>query len=285
MATTSFLTSDNRAKAVTGATALAILLLLLFIRWKIPVFEPTAASSSVEVEVNWPPDPPSEIDGGGGGGQPTLANGAAGMTSEAPMVPGTPDPAAATEADENSTAAALPPTKTVAANKKKIKPTSTTTKPVPIAKTPSPPQPRAVMGRTNSGVASGGGATESFEQTGGRGNGLGAGDGDGSGGGSGGGLGGGNGTGAGLGTGPRVTKGDRKIVKTYAFEGDLSKATIYANIAVSPDGTGKLINLAKGSSTTGTAYKQAIVRYLEKMRFNTSDHESVVTVQFNFKIN
>jgi hypothetical protein len=46
-----------------------------------------------------------------------------------------------------------------------------------------------------------------------------------------------------------------------------------------------LINLAKGSSTTGTAYKQAIVRYLEKMRFDAADHESIVTVQFNFRIN
>jgi hypothetical protein len=285
MASPSLLTSDNSAKAITAATALAILLLLLFIRWKIPVFEPTPSESSVEVEVNWPPDPPAEIDGGGGGGQPTLADGAAGIASEAPMAPGTPDPSASTETDENSTVAALPSTKTVVPDKKKIKPTSANTQPVPITKTPSPPQPRAVMGRTNTGMASGGGATEQFEQTGGRGNGMGAGEGDGSGGGSGGGLGGGNGTGTGLGTGPRVTKGDRKIVKTYAFEGDLNKATIYATIAVAPDGTGKLINLAKGSSTTGTAYKQAIVRYLEKMRFDAADHESIVTVQFNFRIN
>ena len=279
-------TSSNRsAAAITAATALAIGLLLFLLKWKIPVFEHTPEASSVEVEVNWPPDPPAAIDGGGGGGQTTLAAETAGTTAEAPMAPGTPDPAAASDADENSSAAALPVTKTVRPDKKKIKQTSTTTKPIPIVKTPSPPQPRAVMGKSNSGTATGGGAIDQFEQTGGKGNGIGAGNGDGTGGGSGGGLGGGTGTGAGLGIGPRVTRGDRKIVRSYAFEGDLNKATIYANILVAPDGTGKLISLAKGSSTTGNAYKQAIVRYLEKMRFDASDHESMVTVQFNFRIN
>ncbi|MFM8806068.1 MAG: hypothetical protein ACKOD1_01780 [Sphingomonadales bacterium] len=279
------LNANNRASAITAATALVMGLLLFFLRWKIPVFETTSSQSSVEVEVNWPPDPPAETDGGGGGGQTTMANDAAGMANEAPMAPGTPEPAAATVSDENSSAAAIPTTKTTRPDKKKIKPTSATTKPIPIAKTPAPPQPRAIMGKTNAGTATGGGATDQFEQTGGKGNGLGAGDGDGTGGGSGGGLGGGSGTGAGLGVGPRVTRGDRKIVRSYAFEGDLNKATIYANILVSPDGVGKLIGLAKGSSTTGNAYKQAIVRYLEKMRFDASDHESMVTVQFNFRIN
>lgn len=279
------LNANNRAAAITAATAIAIGLLLFFLRWKIPVFEVATSQSSVEVEINWPPDPPSENDGGGGGGQTTTADQAAGRAPEAPMAPGTPAPAAATESDDNSSSAAIPTTKTTRPDKTKIKPTSATTRPVPVVKTPAPPQPRAVMGKTNQGTATGGGATDQFEQTGGRGNGMGAGNGDGTGGGSGGGLGGGTGTGTGLGVGPRVTRGDRKIVRSYAFEGDLNKATIYANILVAPDGSGKLISLAKGSSTTGNAYKQAIVRYLEKMRFDASDHESMVTVQFNFRIN
>ncbi len=285
MALSFSLNDKNRASAITATAALVILMLLLLLRWKIPVFETTAPESSVEVEVNWPPDPPAENDGGGGGGETTMAAEAAGRAAEAPMAPGTPAPSAVTETDENSTAAALPATKTKRPDKKKIKPTSATTTPTPVVKTPAPPQPRAIMGKTNAGTATGGGATDQFEQTGGRGNGLGAGNGDGTGGGSGGGLGGGTGTGAGLGVGPRVTRGDRKIVRSYAFEGDLNKATIYANILVAPDGSGKLISLAKGSSATGNAYKQAIVRYLEKMRFDASDHESMVTVQFNFRIN
>lgn len=285
MAPNPLLNSNNRATALTALTALGIGLLLFFLRWKIPVFEQTVSQSSIEVEVNWPPDPPAENDGGGGGGQTAIAAENAGLASAAPMAEGTPEPTANVEADETSTSASLPATKTINPDKSKVKPTSTTTKPTPIVKTPAPPQPRAVMGKTNSGAATGGGATEDFERTGGKGAGLGAGTGDGSGGGSGGGLGGGAGSGTGLGVGPRVTKGDRKIVRAYAFEGDLNKATIYANILVSPDGTGKLIGLAKGSSTTGGAYKQAITRYLEKMRFDASDHESMVTVQFNFRIN
>lgn len=85
--------------------------------------------------------------------------------------------------------------------------------------------------------------------------------------------------------GPRVTRGDRKIVRAYAFEGDLSKATVYANILVSPEGNGKLISLAKGSSNTGTSYREAIARYLERMKFDAADHESMITVQFNFRVN
>jgi len=285
MALTASLNSNQRASALTAATALAIGLLLFFLKWKIPVFESSVSQSSVEVEINWPPDPPAEEDGGGGGGQTALAAADAGLASAAPMAPGTPEPAAATESDENSSSASIPTTKTKRPDKKKIKPTSATTKPVAVVKTPSPPQPKAVMGKTNMGSSVGGGTIEEFEQTGGKGNGLGAGSGDGTGGGSGGGLGGGTGTGTGLGVGPRVTRGDRKIIRSYAFEGDLNKATIYANILVAPDGSGKLISLAKGSSTTGNAYKQAIVRYLEKMRFDASDHESMVTVQFNFRIN
>ncbi|MFZ9695617.1 MAG: hypothetical protein ACO3AY_07080, partial [Chitinophagaceae bacterium] len=115
--------------------------------------------------------------------------------------------------------------------------------------------------------------------------GWGAGQGGGAGGGSRTGIGGGLGSGTGTGTGPRVTRGDRKIVKTYSFEGDLNKATVYANILVAPNGSGKLISLAKGSSATGTAYKQAISKYLERMRFDAADHESMVTVQFNFRVN
>ena len=75
----------------------------------------------------------------------------------------------------------------------------------------------------------------------------------GTGGGSGTGAGGGNGSGTGSGVGPRVTRGDRRIVSSYSFEGDLAKATIYADIKVSPDGVGTFENFARGSSSTSSA--------------------------------
>jgi len=83
--------------------------------------------------------------------------------------------------------------------------------------------------------------------------------------------------------GPKVI-GDRKIVRYYSFTGDLEKATIYAIVKVSPEGTGTFAGFGKNSSTTARAYANAIVDYLHNVMFDKSDHESTVTVQFNFNI-
>lgn len=83
--------------------------------------------------------------------------------------------------------------------------------------------------------------------------------------------------------GPRVT-GDRHIVRYYSFTGDLEKATIYAIVKVSPEGTGSFAGFGRNSSTTARAYANAIVNYLRNVKFDKSDHESTVTVQFNFSI-
>jgi hypothetical protein len=60
---------------------------------------------------------------------------------------------------------------------------------------------------------------------------------------------------------------------------------VYANVSVSPEGVGTLISLAKGSTNTSLPYKQEIQRYLQNIRFDKSDHESMLTVQFNFRVN
>jgi len=82
-----------------------------------------------------------------------------------------------------------------------------------------------------------------------------------------------------------VTRGDRKIIRYYSFEGDLDKAVIYANVLVSPEGTGKFVSIAKGSSNSSNAYKEAIIQYLQNIKFDKADHESMLTVQFNFRVN
>ena len=84
--------------------------------------------------------------------------------------------------------------------------------------------------------------------------------------------------------GPFVTKGDRKIVKVYSFNGDVEAATIYADIEVSPSGAGKFIQIEKGSSSNDAKYKSAIREYLNKISFNVADHSSVVTVKFKFEV-
>jgi hypothetical protein len=84
--------------------------------------------------------------------------------------------------------------------------------------------------------------------------------------------------------GPRVTSGDRKIIRYYSFTDELDKATIYALIRVSPDGHGTFAGFARNSSSTNQAYASAISRHLPNIQFDKSDHESTVTVQFNFTV-
>jgi hypothetical protein len=83
--------------------------------------------------------------------------------------------------------------------------------------------------------------------------------------------------------GPKVT-GDRKIVRYYSFTGDLEKASVYAIVKVTPEGVGTFAGFARNSSTTARAYANAIVDYLRNVKFDKADHESTVTVQFNFII-
>jgi len=81
----------------------------------------------------------------------------------------------------------------------------------------------------------------------------------------------------------RVTKGDRTIVNNYIFMGDLPKATINAVIKVSPAGRGTFVTFDKGSTSADAKYANAIRGYLPNIEFNKSDHESIVTVPFNFR--
>jgi hypothetical protein len=84
--------------------------------------------------------------------------------------------------------------------------------------------------------------------------------------------------------GPFVTKGDRRVTKTYSFNGDVPPATIYAEIEVNPNGVGKFIQISRGSSSNDSKYKRAIVEYLTKINFNSADHSSIVTVKFKFDL-
>lgn len=286
------LEAQQRSKAalITAGFALFMVLLMFLLKWKLPVFETQEQFTGIEVELNLPPDPPVPLeDGGGGGGNPVQAAGDPGMAQAAPLPPGTNEASQdVKETDDNSSSPAISkPVAITKPNATKITNTSNTTKEVKTVSNPAPPppKPKAVMGQTTAGTGKGGGSAENYERSGGSGTGAGVGKGSGVGGGTGSGIGGGNGSGTGPGNGPRVTRGDRKIVRTYSFEGDLDKATIYANVNVSPDGIGSFESIAKGSTQNSSAYKEAIIRYLRNIRFDKSDHESKVTVQFNFRVN
>ena len=84
--------------------------------------------------------------------------------------------------------------------------------------------------------------------------------------------------------GPRVT-GDRKIIRYYSFTGELEKATIFAIVKVTPEGVGRFSGFARNSTNTSQAYASSIIEYLRNIKFDPADHESTVTVQFNFNVN
>jgi hypothetical protein len=285
------LEARNRSQAymITAGFAGLMILIMLLVKWKLPVFERTADIPGIEVELNLPPDPPlpeTPDDGGGGGGNPVQATGPAGIAQAAPIPPGTEDNSRDIEDDNDKANPEV--TKPIVVKPKAVTVTNTSVTKVPepkVVENPAPPRPKAVLGKTTTGAGKGGGAAEDYDRSGGRGTGTGVGNGSGVGGGNGSGVGGGNGSGTGGGSGPKVTRGDRKIVRSYSFQGDLDKAVIYANINVSPEGTGTFVSIAKGSSTSSGAYKDAIVQYLRNIRFDKSDHESMVTVQFNFRVN
>lgn len=86
------------------------------------------------------------------------------------------------------------------------------------------------------------------------------------------------------GGGLRVSKGDRTIVNNYIFMGNLPPAVINAKIKVSPAGRGVFVGFDKGSTSTEARYAEAIRGYLPNIEFSKSDHESVVTVPFNFRV-
>ncbi|MFN8289472.1 MAG: hypothetical protein U0U70_04400 [Chitinophagaceae bacterium] len=278
----------QQAAMITAAFAALMLLLMFLLKWDLPALPKIIQDPGIEVELNLPdepPIPPSLADGGGGGGNPVQASGPAGISPAVPPAPGDPDDSKELEDDPKSESPAItkPPVS-------KPEPTKVTNKsiakaePKPI-EVPAPPRPKAVLGKTTTGAGRGGGTVDDYDRPGGSGNGFGVGNGNGTGGGTGNGTGGGNGTGSGSGNGPKITRGDRKIVRYYSFEGDLDKAVIYANVMVSPEGVGKFVSIAKGSSSSSNAYKEAVIQYLQNIKFDKADHESMLTVQFNFRVN
>jgi hypothetical protein len=282
------LEARNRTQAsmITAGFAGLIILLMFLLKWQLPVFEKPIQEPGIEVELNLPEEPETLATGGGGGGNPVQATGAPGIANYSPPAPGVNEASKDVEETNDKESPAI--VKPVVSKPKATTITNTSVakvEPKPKVETPAPRVPKAVLGKTTTGVGKGGGADDDFEKSGGKGNGNGVGNGNGTGGGTGNGTGGGNGKGSGSGNGPKITRGDRKIIRYYSFEGDLDKAVIYANISVSPEGIGRFISIAKGSSNSSNAYKEAVIQYLQNIKFDKSDHESMLTVQFNFRVN
>ncbi len=278
----------NRTQAtlITVGFAVSAILLMFLLKWKLPEFVKTIYEPGIEVELNLPDEPELLADGGGGGGNPVQATGAPGIAPYTPPAPG--ENQDSKDIEENNDLSSPAVTRPVVSKPKATTITNTSvakTPPQPVVEVPAPKIPKAVLGKTTTGTGKGGGSADDYDRAGGSGTGSGVGNGSGTGGGSGTGNGGGNGSGSGSGSGPKVMGGDRKIIRHYSFQGELEKATIYANVSVSPEGNGRFVSIARGSSSSNNAYKTAIMQYLQNIRFDKSDHESMVTVRFNFEVN
>lgn len=267
-----FETEKNR-KAFTYTTIIcvAILLITFLVSWKHAVHPPQLVEELIEINLG-------NDDEGYGEVQP-LVKGEKSPSSEAPV----PQQASAVQnqqaeeyktddAADNESAPVTKPVKTTT----KVKTNSTVVTP-----TPKPQKPK-IAGYNGPQGGTGNGATEDngYKYQGNKPGGTGD-------------AGSPNGKPDSYGNTPggktaggslRVSKGDRTIVNNYIFMGELPRATINAVIKVSPSGRGTFVTFDKGSTSVDSRYATAIKGYLPNIEFNKSDHESIVTVPFNFRV-
>ncbi len=266
-----------------GVHALLLLVFFLF-AFAVPTITPPPVEEGIEVNLG-------NSDIGFGDIQPLVPGDPA---TEAQPEPTPPAPAQTAPAEQETEKEVSerddadapeinkPAPKPVKTNKPAVTtPTTTTTKP---STTTTPPAPKPKSPKAVYGGGSGTGGNNADDYNNSRNQGIAGGTGDQ-------GKPGGNpnsdnyngsgGSGSGV---PRVTSGNRRIVKYYSFTGELDKATIYAIIRVSPAGKGTFTGFGKNSTSRSQAYANAIISYLPNIQFNPSSEESTVTVQFNFNV-
>jgi hypothetical protein len=279
-----FEAEKNRKAFLYTAIIIAVLLLIaIFYRWQLPQKPTEIAQDLIEINLG-------NFDEGMGDVQPLIKGDKAPDNTPAEdntAAASNDEPAKEQPVEENNDADAAPVTKpekvvkttTVAKN-----PTTAPTKinttpaviPAPKPRTPKIPGYQGNPGGTGNGATEDNGYKYQGNKPGGKGD---AGDPNGNpdsyGKDKGGKVAGGS---------LRVSKGDRRIVNNYIFMGDLPKATINAVIKVAPDGRGSFVTFDKGSTSTDQRYASAIRSYLPNIQFDKADHESIVTVPFNFRV-
>ncbi|MEO6254762.1 MAG: hypothetical protein ABIO79_15730 [Ferruginibacter sp.] len=268
-----FETEKNRkAFAYTGIICGAILLIALLVSWKLPQHPPQILQDLIEINLGNDEEGMGEV-------QPLIKGEKSPSTESVPeQQTAAPKTTTAEEVktDDNTDNESAPITKPV-------KTTVKVTTPAVVVAPPAPkPQKPKIAGYNGPAGGTGNGATEDngYKMQGNKPGGTGDagspnGKPDSYGNTPGGKTGGG---------GLRVSKGDRTIVNNYIFMGELPKATINAIIKVSPSGRGTFVSFDKGSTSSDSKYANAIRGYLPNIEFNKSDHESIVTVPFNFRV-
>ena len=281
--TDSFEIQKNKKALTYTAIICAVLLVIFFLcKWPLPMPNMIAVQDLIEINLGNEKEGLGDI-------QPLVKGDPAPDVPEPQSIKSAAvqdEPSRDIEADEEDDKEAAPVTKPVKPNneaKNLAKETVTkpvkTNNPVPVVNpNPAPPKPKIALYKGGNGTGGNGAAQDNGYKN----QGYKAGNGDN-----------GSPTGnpdsygnspGGRTGGPRVTSGNRKIIRYYSFTGDLEKATIYAIVKVTPEGVGTFAGFARNSSTTARAYANAISDYLRNVKFDKADQESTVTVQFNFNI-
>lgn len=270
--TTAFETEKNR-KALTYTILIcgAILLITLLVSWKDAVHQPKAQEELIEINLG--------NDEEGFGDLQPLVKGEKSPSSEAPeqqqasaVQNNQSEDIKTDDAADEESAPVTKPVKTTT----KVKTNSTVITPTPKPQKPKIAGYNGPKGGTGNGANEDNGYKYEGNKPGGKGD---AGSPNGKPDSYGNNPGGKTG-----GSGLKVSKGDRKIINNYIFMGDLPRATINAIIKVSPSGRGTFVGFDKGSTSVEGRYATAIRSYLPNIDFNKSDHESIVTVPFNFRV-
>lgn len=285
----SFETRKNtRATMITLGVGGLMLLIFILIKMDFPKFEAPIVDNAVEVNLNIPEDELAPVvrgGGGGGGGNPVQATGKAG-TAYSPPQPGEKEDVKDIEDNNDKETPpilkpdnAKPTATKINSNKSIVK-----TEPKPIVETPTPPKPKAVLGKTVGGSGTGGGAAEDYDRAGGRGNGSGVGNGNGIAG-NGNGAGGGNGTGNGPGTGPKNFGTITKPIN-QSFEDEFNENAKVAMDIVA-DERGRVLSATfqpRGSTTSNRKLIDIAERRAFELKLGTSGGGQKGTVIFNFKL-
>lgn len=286
----SFETRKNtRASMFTLGVAGLVLLIFFWVKMDFPSFEVPVVDNAVEVNLNIPDEvaPVKGGGGGGGGGNNVQATGEKG-TAYSPPQPGEKEDVK--DIDDNNDKETPPilkpdnpkPTATkINSNKSIVK-----TKPQPVVETPTPPRPKAVLGKTVGGSGKGGGVADNYDRSGGKGNGSGVGNGDGLYGGSGNGAGGGNGPGNGLGTGPKNFGTKVLQISNQSFEDEFNENAKVAMDIVADD-RGRVLSATfqpRGSTTSDRKLIDIAERRAFELKLGSIGGGQKGTVIFNFKL-
>jgi hypothetical protein len=276
---------NTQASMITLGVAGLMILIFFLIKFHFPVIEPPIFDNAVEVNLDIP-DLIAAGGGGGGGGNNVQAIGPAGQAYSPPQPGEKEEVKDVDDVEKESPPIVKPDNPKPKAPQVNINNSVVKTTPKPVVETPTPPRPKAVLGKTLGGSGTGGGAAENYDRAGGAGTGSGVGKGPGTLGGTGGGNGGGNGPSTGLGTGPKSFGTRVMQISNQSFEDEFNENAKVAMDIVA-DERGRVLSASfqpRGSTTSNRKLIDIAERRAFELKLGTSGGGQKGTVVFNFKL-